>query len=273
MSRKLYVLLDFSVYSKSELQLAKKWSDWYNLEIVVLHEMEMPLPTMATYEQRLKILYDLKREVSKLWFPLVEEVFGNSLLPKFEILDQPLITYLKKHLGSSGEDLIMMGLKGSGKLKQIFIGSMVNMVVEQLNHITIAVPKSLCDFEPNQLLVSVHPKFDFNDEAFKKLMEVIPKSIQSILYMSVTNEEDDQEEIRDFLTHISSINYVGLQSKAIIFSGNDAFSEIKNHFTGRSDFILVLQKGSRSFTDKLFRKLMVNELVYEGSIPLIILPS
>jgi hypothetical protein len=273
MSRKLYVLLDFSVYSKSELQLAKKWTDWYGLEIVVLHEMEMPLPTIASYEQRLKILYDQKREVSKLWFPLVEEVFGDSQLLKFEILDEPLITYLKKNIGSSGEDLIMMGLKGSGKLKQIFIGSMVNMVVEQLNQITIAVPKNLGDFEPNQLLVSVHPKFDFNDEAFKKLMEVIPKSIQSILFMSVANEEDDKEEIRNFLTHISSRIYMDLQLKTIIFSGSDAFSEIKNHFTGRNDFILVLQKGSRSFTDKMFRKFLVNELVYDGSIPLIILPS
>jgi len=273
MIRKLYVLLDFSVYSKSELQLAKKWSDWYNLEIIVLHEMEMPLPTMASYEQRLKILYDQKREVSKLWFPLVEEVFGNTHLLKFEILDEPLISYLKKHLGSSGEDLIMMGLKGSGKLKQIFIGSMVNMVVEQLNHITIAVPKNLGDFEPNQLLVSVHPKFDFNEDAFEQLMEVIPKSIHTVQFMSVVTEDDDKEEIRKFLRQISSSNYKGLKCKTAIFSGNDAFAEIKNHFSGRNDFILVLQKGSRSFSDKIFRKFMVNELVYDGSIPLIILPS
>lgn len=36
--------------------------------------------------------------------------------------------------------------------------------------------------------------------------------------------------------------------------------------------MLVVQKGSRLLTDQLFRQFLINELVYEGQTPLIVLP-
>ena len=38
------------------------------------------------------------------------------------------------------------------------------------------------------------------------------------------------------------------------------------------DEMLIVQKGSRLLTDQLFRRFLINELVYEGQTPLIVLP-
>lgn len=273
MKTRLFVLLDFSVYSKAELFLAKKWAEWYGLEILVLHQMEAILPSLADKELRLKIIYDQKRELGKLWFDLHEEVFGKSNPVKFEILHDPLIAYLETNLNPMGNDLIIMGLKGSGKLKQIFIGSMVNMVVEQLNHLTIAVPKNLDNFEPKTLIVSVHPKYALNENAFEKFLGIIPKSIQSLKFITVLTDQDDENNIKGYLSMLTDKHCENFDVTSMIFSGKNPLDEIKNHLGGRNDFLLVVQKGSRTFADKLFRKFMVNELVYDGSIPLVVLPS
>jgi hypothetical protein len=273
MKTRLFVLLDFSVYSKAELLLAKKWSEWYDLEIIVLHQMEAILPSLADKELRLKIIYDQKRELAKLWFDLHEEVFGRSNPIKFEILHDPLIAYLETNINPMGNDLIIMGIKGSGKLKQIFIGSMVNMVVEQLNQLTIAVPKNLDDFEPNTLIISVHPKYALNENAFEKFLKIIPKSIVTLKFISVLTDQDDENNIKSYLSMLTHKPRRNFEISSTMYSGKNPLEEIKNHLGGRNDFLLMVQKGSRTFTDKLFRKFMVNELVYDGSIPMVILPS
>lgn len=273
METRLFVLLDFSVYSKGELILAKKWAEWYGFEIIVLHQMDVVLPSLADKDLRLKITYDQKIELGKLWFDLHEEVFGQSYPVKFEILNESVISFLENNLDPTSNDLIIMGLKGSGKLKQIFIGSMVNMVVEQLNQLTIAVPKNLEIYEPNTLIISVHTKFPLNENAFEKFLKIIPKSIQSLKFISVLTDQDDEITLKAYLSMLTEKHVGEFEVSSMVFSGNNPLNEIKNHFEGRNDIFLMVQKGSRSFTDKLFRKFMVNELVYDGSIPLIILPS
>lgn len=50
-----------------------------------------------------------------------------------------------------------------------------------------------------------------------------------------------------------------------------AFDLLKERVELTEDSFLVLQQGSRSLSDKLFRKFMVNELVFNAKTPLIVL--
>jgi nucleotide-binding universal stress UspA family protein len=269
---RLYVLLDFSEYSRSELLLAKKLNEWHGLEIIVIHQMAIPIPTLANHDMRLKLVYDHQREISRQWFILRDTVFDKFSVIKFEIIENPLLEYLENNLDADGLDIIMMGLKGSGTLKQIFIGSTVNKVIEYLNRIVMAVPKSLENFEPTKLLVSVHPNFEFNLSGFEVFLKYIPKSIHTIEFMTVARENDNIVEIENFLKKLSSKEYGNFTGNAVLFKGVDVFTQIKTFIAGKKEYFLVVQKGSRTFSDKLFRKFMVNELVFDGSIPMIVLP-
>ncbi|MCL6261083.1 universal stress protein [Aquiflexum sp. TKW24L] len=270
---RLYVLLDFSAYSRVELLMAKKMNEWYGHEIVVVHQMDLPVPSLANHDLRLKIVYDHQREISREWFTLRDSIFDKFCMIKFEIIENPLLEYLENNLDADGLDIIMMGLKGSGKLKQIFIGSTINKIIEYLNRIVIAVPKSLENFEPKKLLVSVHPKFEFNSGGFEIFLKYIPKSIHTIEFMTVAREDDSIEEIENFLKKLSNKEYGNLTSRYIIFKGVDVFTQIKTFIADKKEYFLVVQKGGRTFSDKIFRKFMVNELVFDGSIPMVVLPE
>jgi hypothetical protein len=268
---KIYVLLDFSNYSIIEVKLAKKWADWHDIEVEVIHQLIPQIPSMADPDMRQKLVYDQKRDVSRIWFALQEEVFGTESVFKFEITTEPLTEYLKEIL--EPEDMIMMGLKGTGKLKQIFLGSQVQSIVDKLNQITIAVPKSLENFEPTNLVVSVHPKFPLNQNAFNLFIQKRPKSIQTVTFLTIATSQDIPEDLETFLLNLSKIMLADLSVETMLFSGSDVFTEIKNHFQEKHDYFLLLQQGSRDFSDLLFRKFLINELVFDGSIPMVILPK
>jgi hypothetical protein len=58
----------------------------------------------------------------------------------------------------------------------------------------------------------------------------------------------------------------------VIYEGNNPFNDIKKVINNNNGQMLIVQKGSRLLTDHFFRKFLINELVYEGQTPLVVLP-
>ncbi|MGY6741463.1 MAG: universal stress protein [Cecembia sp.] len=267
---KIYVMVDFSDYTESTLKMVKDWVAGKNAEIKVLHQLDFHLPTLANHDLRLKLLYDHKRELLNRWFKLSEEIFGSSDAVSFEILEVPILEYLKK---TDQDAMIFMGLKGGGILKQIFLGSMVSEVIERLNHTTIAVPKTLKkQVAFDKLVVTAHPKFGFNEEAFGRLMRCLPSSVRSIHWVGIAREGDDEDALYDYLRMLSIMHAHDLNTEISVFIGAEVFSKVKSFFIENGNQVLLIQKGGRTFQDKIFRKFLVNDLVFDGSIPLIVLP-
>ena len=266
---KVYVLIDFSDYTESTLRLVKAWVNRREVEIKVLHELDLHLPTMANHELRLKLAYDRKRELVNRWYKLSEEIFSSADALSFELLESPVLDYLKD---IDQESLIFMGLKGGGILKQIFLGSMVSQVIESLNQITIAVPRTFSKDDFDTLVVTAHPKFGFNETAFRQLTAFLPSAVKCIHWISIARAGDDEESLYDYLKLLSANQGHGLETKISVFMGEDVFSKVKNFLIGNGHQMLLIQKGGRTFQDRIFRKFLVNDLVFDGSIPLIVLP-
>jgi len=50
------------------------------------------------------------------------------------------------------------------------------------------------------------------------------------------------------------------------------FQDLKRIILNKKDDFIVVQRASRMLLDQIFRKFLINDLVYEGNIPLVILP-
>lgn len=268
---KLWVLIDFSDYSKKVLQVARRWSEGLGLDVQVFHELDFQVPTLANHDLRLKMKYGHIHEVNRTWMGMKNLIFGEESKVAFEILEESLIEFLKKK-NPSEPAFILMGLKGGGLLKQVFLGSMVNEVVEKINRITVAIPKHLPEFRPNKIVLSVHPKYDLNLHALEDLLSNLPNSVTTIQWISIALENDNVEDLNDYLDALSKRADTNLSVETAVFSGENLFYKLKSFVSRDHSQILVIQRGSRTFKDRLFRKFLVNELVYDGSIPLIILP-
>jgi nucleotide-binding universal stress UspA family protein len=272
MSNTIFVPIDFSTYTAQQLMLARNWASWLHADLWVVHQMEDQLPSLADSTMRLQIHYENKRVISQEWFKLQDEIFDENDQVKFDPTSQNLIQYLDANTQSSSDNIIIMGLKGTGKLEQIFIGSMVTEVVEKLNQIVIAVPKMKSDIIPNKLFVSVHPKYAFNRDLFKRFIDKIEGKVHEIIFVSFAEENDNLLDLENHLDEFKAKMNSDLLISKRIYKG-DKFNNLAfDEFEATENSYLILQKGGRTFKDKIFRKFMINELVYRASIPLIILP-
>jgi uncharacterized protein (DUF488 family) len=57
-----------------------------------------------------------------------------------------------------------------------------------------------------------------------------------------------------------------------LYQGDESLPSLKNIIMAKHNEFIIVQRGSRMFVDQVFRKFLINELVYEGHTPLIILP-
>ncbi|RZS97225.1 universal stress protein [Cecembia calidifontis] len=268
---KIIVLADFSDYTKKVLQVAKQWASSSGLEIKVFNELDFQVPTLAGNELRLKMKYGQIHEINRTWLDLKKTIFGEQTKVDFEILEVPLIEFLKKEKQYESS-FILMGLKGGGLLKKVFLGSLVTEVIERLNHVTMAIPKNIQNFEPNKIIISVHPKYKFNLNALEYLLSFLPRSVTTLQWISIAMEKDNVDDLNDYLDALTQKIKTGLKIETAVFSGEDVLQQVKSFITDNNKEILVIQRGSRTFKDKLFRKFLVNDLVYDGSVPLIVLP-
>ena len=85
-------------------------------------------------------------------------------------------------------------------------------------------------------------------------------------------KNENETEARNYLSELQS-EYKDFSLVYRIYKGKNAFGSLKDRVIHTADSFMLLQQGSRSLMDYLFRKFMINELVYNTQTPLIVLSS
>jgi nucleotide-binding universal stress UspA family protein len=272
MKTRLIVLIDFSPYSETLLHLANEWGKLLHAHLLIMHQVPGLVPALADRESRRHIIEFEKEKATARLMDLVHNIVSDTLMVTYHVSEKSLLVSLSKILKQRHEDLLLMGLKGTNTLKKLLIGSTVTKVVEYLNHITVAVPVHVGHFIPEKLIVAVSERYPLNEEAFGFMVHSFKGRIVHIEFVAVVAPEEDAKVSSDYLEHLCARYQSEAHSTFKIFKGESAFKEIKAYVQQEQCSMLVVQKGSRSFSDQLFRKFLINELVHDGSMPLIIIP-
>lgn len=83
---------------------------------------------------------------------------------------------------------------------------------------------------------------------------------------------EDTSLIEDRLQNLSEIYADRFTTNFAIYEANNRLDGIKGVINNKIDEILIAQKGSRILADQIFSRFSINELIYVGQTPLIILP-
>jgi nucleotide-binding universal stress UspA family protein len=276
---RLIALIDFSLYSHALLELAGRWCKIAQADLLLMHEVVGLVPGMADKNSKNEIITSETAETQAKLEKLAQARIQDPINIKYHISGSNLLLSLEEVLKEGYNDYILIGIKGTGMLKRILMGSTATKIIEELNHITVAVPdklcsapNKLCNLLPKKIIVPISNKYPLNENAFTNFLNTFNPAIEAIEFVSVINSDDDEEKSKEYLISLTQQYNKPVASKYSIFKGNDVFEKLKAHVQQESDTILVVQKGSRSLTDQLFRKYLINQLVHDGSIPLVILP-
>lgn len=243
-----------------------------NAHLVLVHQVAGLVPGLADNDSRREIIESEKEEALSKLITMVQQTGVNPDMVSYEVTEKNILLSLSELLKTGTNDMILVGLKGTGFLKQIFIGSTAKKVIDELNILTAAVPVKLTHLIPEKMIVAVNDKFPLNEQAFDTMLDLFQNTVGHLEFISVASSETESSN-EDYLSKLSARFNEKIPATFRILKEDDAFLEIKNYINQFQQSILVVQKGPRSIQDHFFRKFFINDLVHDGTLPLLIIPS
>lgn len=272
MKKRFIVLVDFSAYSENLLKYACDWSQRIGAELLLVHQTVVLTPAFTDRKSRAGIARQINAEALERLRELRETLLPPEITVSYSVSENPLHSFLPVLLSNPFDNLIFVGLKGAGLLKKFFIGSFAVQVIEMADNIVAAIPKGVSTFSPEKLFVAISKKQAFNIPAFGHFLGFAGEGIKNITFFHLAIPGEDCSGVEKHLGELATRFSENFNAVYAIYEGNNAFEDIKQLINDKTEEMLVVQKGSRLLADQLFRKFLINELVYEGRTPLVVLP-
>lgn len=265
---RIIVLVDLSEYSENLIEFAFNFAEHIDAKVMFVHQVMAIAPGMADQESRNEIINIAEAEASTQLRKLGKgRVYSDDA---FHVSQKPILAILKELQSNHYNDWVLSGLKGTGIIKRILIGSIPLSIIDESDLLTVSIPVRTPISVPKKLMVGVYQGFPLNKHQFNTLLSSLAKQIHSVEFFTILKDSDDEGKARNHLLSLQK-EYQVYNSTISLYKGEDKFDVLKNHVEHTEHTFLVLQQGSRSLRDKLFRKFMINELVYKAFIPLIVI--
>lgn len=272
MKNRFIILVDFSPYSEHLIHFACEWGSRVNAEILLLHKTAVISPVMAPHESKLQLARIAKRDAMEKLQRCTETVLPKGASVKRLVTERKLVHQLQALLREPCNNLVFLGLKGTGLLKKIFIGSEAVNVIDSIDNLVIAMPRNAECCSRESIHVAVQKNYPLNIIDFDKFLNFAGEQIKKIVFFSVITPDDDLDSTERYLRDLAEFYADKRDVSHELYQGKNAFEDLKRIISKRTNEFIVVQRGSRMFLDQMFRKYLINELVYEGNIPLVILP-
>lgn len=272
MRKRFIVLIDFSAYSPTLLKYAYDWGQQADAELLLVHQTNAITPALADSESRETIIQQANAVATQQMKDLCRAILPAAANYTYIVSETPLHRSLQRLLSEPVESLIFVGVKGTGLIKKILLGSVAVEVIENTDNVVVAIPQEVTRFSPEKLFVAVSREKPLDILAFNNFLHFLGNGIGEITFFYLAKPSEKKDGIEQYLVDLAKLFGERFNTQFAIYEGRDAFSEIKKVINNKIEEILIVQKGSRLLSDQMFRKFLVNELVYEGQTPLVVLP-
>jgi len=268
MKNRIITLVDFSGYTPTLQQAAARFAQALQADVVLMHQVAGVFPAFSDGDSRRQVI-NKEISVAEEKLQALAQPFNFTNL-QFAVSEQPLTQQIKALQNEGYTDWLFLGLKGTGLLKRWFIGSTALEVIENGNCVTVALPQHTEVTIPQRLVIAISENYDLNQTQLRLLLEGLKNELTDIEFVTVDTGNEGEGASEANLQNLQQA-YAAYNASYKIFNGNNALAEIKAHMQQCPNAYLVLQRGARTFEDTVLRRFMVNELVYNASIPLIVL--
>lgn len=272
MKKRFIILIDFSEYSRNLIKYACDWSKQVNAELLFVHQSIVLSPALADKESRQQIAIHTNEEALQKLRVLTKELIPPTIQVSFNVSENNLQLTLSKLLEEHYNNLIFAGIKGTGLLKKLFLGSVALQVIDNTKNCIVAMPKEIETFSHEKIYVAVTEKHPLNVLELNKFLNFIDNKNTTITFFYLAKPNEKIKGIEKHLKELKEMFSERYNTSFAIYEGNNPFADIKKVINNTEEEMLIIQKGSRLLTDQLFRRFLINELVYEGQTPLIVLP-
>lgn len=265
---RILVLVDFSAQPENLIDFAFQFSEKINAKIVLVHKVAGMAPAMTDESLRKEIIENEYQEARlKLQDLAKDRIYADD---SFVIDSGPLLSILKNLQSPRYFDWVFSGIKKSGALKRVFLGSSILPIIENSDFLSLSVPVIQFLQLPKRFLMAVSPQFPINESQLEQVLNSMKPDLEEILFFTITGEQESGAKEFEYLKELET-KFQTFKPDIKIYKSQNLISFFNENPQLLDDAYLVLQQGSRNLTDKVFRKFMVNEMIFQAQTPLIVL--
>lgn len=273
MRKRFILFIDLSEHSSNLIKYAYQWSIQAKAQLLLFHQSIVQSPALAETEIKQKILEEANEEALQKLKVLTRDIVPHPESIQYHISESDFQISLPQLLAEDYEDLIFVGLKGTSMLKKIFFGSYALQVINSTNNIVVAMPKEIDAYTHEKIFVAINEKHPINIQELNNFLEFIEDENTHLTFFHLAQTDEDTSIIQAELDKLRYMYEDRFNTTTAIYEGKDRLQDIKKVINDKIDEILVVQRGSRLLSDKLFRRFLINDLVHEGQTPLVVLPN
>ena len=267
----IFVATDFSKASRNAAVFGVQLAKAFEAKLILFHAYQIPLtspdwPVMVNKEDIILLIeHQLRDEVAAINKPgiVVETIHEEG----------PVQDLIIVKANSLNADILVAGMKAKGKGIRKLFGSTITGLKKETKVPLIVIPEDATAELPETIALASEIDLDSNLQ-FLQVLQKISKKLSSKLCIVRVNKaaQKDSEEMETYPRSLSTV----------ILNVKHEFKERKDRHVNRAlqNFIkennvgmLAMISHKHPIVERLFLKSNIKEMIFNCSIPLLILPD
>jgi nucleotide-binding universal stress UspA family protein len=272
--KNILVPTDFSSSSNNAAIYAAALAKELNAKIILLHSFHVPIPpsdipvtAISVEELQKNNERFLAREVSRIHRHYDVKV-GVSTRAGFAVDEIYDLEKEKK------PDLIIMGMKGAGKVQEVLIGSTAISVIRTAKTPVLLIPETSAFVKPKKIILACDYKAGMNLDNLSFLKMVAGKLNSEIFLVNVVLDKESIPAAEKGVEGMGIAQYMGNIKCSSHFPLNKDFISGIDDFLNKQEVeMITIIPQKHNLLERLFSESHTKRMAFHSEIPLLTLPS
>jgi nucleotide-binding universal stress UspA family protein len=270
---KILIPTDFSEAAQAATEYGIRLAQRINAEVIIFHATGLPM-LKTTEDADLLASRDLERieneQLARLHIDLKHK-YPEVIVATYAAIGFP-VEEIKNCCKDNNIDLVIMGTKGAGGLKEILVGSNTATLIKTIDLPVLAVPINAV-YSKIEKIVFATGLLNDDLNSIKTIIQLFTSQEPEITLLHI-----EDGHLRDAEANFStwfhqevlpSTNYPKL--KAEVISETEIVKTLHTYLETNKVDLLVTATRKRNFIERIFDKSITTKLVYHTHIPLLAL--
>ncbi len=267
--KKIIVATDYSESASNAVQYGVSLANHFGSLLTLVSAVEEP------YSSAAGVLVDIKdhirEEAMETMGKVKEEVSGqltNGATIDTHTVDGDPGSTITRVAKAKGYDLIVMGTKGSTAARELFTGSVANSVIKNSKLPVLAVPSSVAFTDVKRVLLSVDERPIAGSGVLQPLLDLLRAYGAELIIYHGDEDGDGKGYDPQLPTYLSGINH-----RFEVRSGKEdsVLGGIQQAVAATGADLLCMIYHDHGFFGRIFNESTVSKVVFDSSVPLLVL--
>ena len=279
---KILVPTDFSDNALKAALYASEIAKRTKATLYFLHAMELGhekiTQPFSLHEKYNQLLIDQRKIDIETFKKSVLSIYPN-INTKTELSDGDAVKSILEFSEKYAIDLIVMGTKGAGKIKEQLVGTVAAAVTGKSKVPVFVVPEEYEAEKPDGILFATN-HFEKNKKVLETIIRVA-KLFSATVYAVVFVDTDKTEatgyserkrNISYYLRYLKK-NYPNIDFRGEVIEGKEFESAIELFHARHETDIAAMITYPKGFWEKVLKKSVTKKMIYHSHIPILAIPA